>query len=84
MKNNLLLRTGLALLVSAVGLNASAQLSPRAEMNKTGNYDVKMVSAPALQPAWISSSNPMTVVDIMTNEEMFGAGDDNALNNRFD
>lgn len=84
MKKNLLLRTGLALLVSAVGLNASAQLSPRAEMNKTGNYDVKMVSAPALQPAWISSSNPMTVVDIMTNEEMFGAGDDNALNNRFD
>lgn len=49
-----------------------------------GNYDIKMVSSVALQPAWISSTNPMTVVDIMTNEEMFGAGDDNALNNRFD
>lgn len=84
MKKNVLLKSGLALLMSVAGLSANAQLSPRDEMNKTGNYDVKMVSAPALQPAWISSSSPMTVVDIMTNEEMFGAGDDNALNNRFD
>ena len=64
--------------------NANAQLVEQPSMGFSGNYDVKMVSAPALQPAWISSWNPMTVVDIMTNEEMFGAGDDNALNNRLD
>ena len=84
MKKNVLLKSGLALLMSVAGLSANAQLVEQASMGKSGNYDVKMVSAPALQPAWISSSSPMTVVSIMTNEEMFAAGDDNSLNNRFD
>ncbi len=84
MKKNILLKSGLALLMSVASLSANAQLVEQASMGKSGNYDVKMVSAPALQPAWISSSSPMTVVSIMTNEEMFAAGDDNALNNRFD
>ncbi len=84
MKKNAILKSGLALLMSATCFSASAQLVEQTYMGYSGNYDVKMVSAPGLQPAWISATSPMTVVSIMTNEEMFAAGDDNALNNRFD
>ena len=64
--------------------NVFAKLTDQKDRHISGYYDITMISSVGLQPAWISASNPMTVVDIMTDEEMFGAGMDNALNNRFD
>lgn len=80
----ILLKSGLAWLLSMTCLGVNAQLDEQTYMGYSGNYDVKMVSAPGLQPAWISNTNPMTVVSIVSNEDMFKAGDDLSLNNRYD
>jgi gliding motility-associated-like protein len=72
------------------GLSTWAQLVPmdgqngRINLGFEGQYDIRMISAPVMQPAWVSSTNPMTVIRIITNEEMFTAGDDLSLNNRYD
>ncbi|MDR1699331.1 MAG: hypothetical protein LBR75_05870, partial [Prevotellaceae bacterium] len=70
--------------LSMSGLSAWAQaLVEQTGMGFNGTYDVRMVSAPVLQPAWVSSNNPLTVVELVTNEQMFAAGDELSLNNRY-
>lgn len=47
-----------------------AQLQQRSFMTHQGNYDIKMISSVALQPAWITSANPFVVKRILTDDEM--------------
>jgi gliding motility-associated-like protein/uncharacterized repeat protein (TIGR01451 family) len=71
-------------LAFGISISSFAQLTEQASMAVKGNYDIKMISSAGLQPAWISSTNPMTVVELITEEQMNMAGDDLALNNRYD
>lgn len=77
-------QVSLVLLTLFYSVNANSSLQEQSSMTFNGNYDVKMVSSVGLQPAWVSSTNPMTVVQMITNEEMYLAGDLLSLNNRYD
>ncbi len=84
MEKSSFIKLGIAALALVAGGNTYAQLTEQTSMHVSGNYDITMVSSVGLQPAWVSNTNPVTVIRTITNDEMFGAGDDLSLNNRFD
>lgn len=90
MKKNVLLKSGLALLMSVAGFCANAALT---EVNQkfSGNYDVKMVSSVVLQPVWVgtTASDPknvssFTVEGFISETDMASAGQCLSLNNNYD
>lgn len=77
MKKTLSLFTSFLILVTS----SFAQLTERTNMGVMGNYDVRMISSVALQPAWVSAVNPFQVISPLTDSEMKACGKYLSVNN---
>jgi len=71
----------LALLLGLFSTSSFAQLVPRPTMTFNGQYDIKMIAAPVLQPVWVKTLNPLQILRPITDPEMLLCGKYLSLNN---
>ncbi len=71
----------LVFMAGLFSLNVFAALDPQPTLTFKGQYDIKMIAAPTLQPVWVKTLNPLEILSPMTDEEMLQCGKYLSLNN---